>query len=293
MVRAAGSLSLAIPVSMSLFAQEWVEISPEVAATHLVKKLEPVYPTFAKSAGVEGVVRIEIGISKDGTISTVAGKTGPPSLYKAAEDALLRYRYRPFVRDGHPVNVTTAANFIFQLVSHQNMEQLYPNPNLTSKSFAFFESHRSTTQYSDSLQKWLKEDLRKQNKEMACGDPGLAYDTDVFQLGLGDRDDHLYLVARQKKCLCGATGNCPLELVEENKSGIRQVAAASGWGVALDLRNGASSPDVFFISNMGGGQSNVAGFIKAAGEWGQLYCGQINSSLDSGTGEKDDVHICH
>jgi hypothetical protein len=55
--------------------QKWQEVSQEIAASHLLRKAEPVYPAFAKAAGVEGVVRIAVGIYTDGRIHS----TSPPA----------------------------------------------------------------------------------------------------------------------------------------------------------------------------------------------------------------------
>jgi outer membrane biosynthesis protein TonB len=71
MLQVAVLLAFALLFSGALKAQEWQEVSQETAASHLLRKVEPDYPAFAKAAGVEGVVRIRVGIYTDGRIHSV------------------------------------------------------------------------------------------------------------------------------------------------------------------------------------------------------------------------------
>ena len=43
---------LLVMASFPVAGQEWIKVTPETAASHLVKKVEPVYPAFAKAAGI-------------------------------------------------------------------------------------------------------------------------------------------------------------------------------------------------------------------------------------------------
>jgi hypothetical protein len=84
----------------------------------------------------------------------------------------------------------------------------------------------------------------------------------------------LYLVSIEDPCICGATGNCAIDLVEVEPGRIRIVGGASGWGYALVHREGPLGlPDVFLIQNMSAADSVAAGFANLGGEWGQLYRG--------------------
>src|SRR5512142_3325071 len=66
MMRPFPTLFLALAGLAALPSQEVPRVSAEAAASHLVRTGEPVYPAFARAAGLEGVVRFEVGISTYG-----------------------------------------------------------------------------------------------------------------------------------------------------------------------------------------------------------------------------------
>jgi uncharacterized protein YqkB len=268
--------------------QEWQEISQETAESHLLKKVDPVYPAFAKAAGVEGVVRIRVGINTNGRIGFVEIKSGPPCLFKAPEDAVLQYVYRPFEVDGHLANADTNVDVAFKLPTQHNVEQSYPPPMVTELTFSSVESTSPAAHPSAALRKWLDEDLQKKRAYSSCDASASTYDDKVMQVPQSDPAAHLYLVYRHEACMCGASGNCPLELIEVDGTGVHGVLDSRGGAVALWERKGALAPDVFFIAHMSAEYANIAGFVKVAGKWDQLYCGKyFNDEI-----EKSEIHIC-
>ncbi len=110
-------------------------------------------------------------------------------------------------------------------------------------------------------------------------------------LALKNRGTHLYVVNPRMNCLCGATGNCPIELVEENAGGVRRVAGTIGWGFYAYPHQDSPYPDIFIPSHVSCCEISVVGYSNVAGEWGQLYCGKIVT--DGGQQETDDVQVCH
>jgi outer membrane biosynthesis protein TonB len=54
------------------------------AEQHLVEHSAPAYPTIAKLAGVEGVVRLTLEVSQSGEVIRVIESTGPSLLLRAA-----------------------------------------------------------------------------------------------------------------------------------------------------------------------------------------------------------------
>ena len=287
MLQATTLLSFILLCSTSLEAQEWHEVSQEIAASQLLRKAEPVYPAFAKAAGVEGVVRIAVGIYTDGRIHSMGIEGGPPSLTQAAKEALSRYVYRPFENDGHLVNVTTIVDVVFKLPSPQNVEQSYPPPTVSDLSFSFLES-KTATQLSPALQKWLDEDLRKKRAYFSCDASASTSDDKIIQVPVLDTATRLYIVFRHEQCMCGASGNCPLELVEVDATAVHSVIDSSGGEVALRRRKDASVPDIFSESHMSAAYASIVGFVKIAGNWGQLYCGTYFGSKT----EESEIHVC-
>jgi TonB family protein len=77
----------------------------------------PEYPPLAKDAHVQGTVRLEAIIGKDGTIQDLKAISGHPLLIKAALDAVARWRYQPTRLRGEPVEVVTEIDVKFTLSS--------------------------------------------------------------------------------------------------------------------------------------------------------------------------------
>ncbi|NJM54195.1 MAG: energy transducer TonB [Blastocatellia bacterium] len=78
-------------------------------------KVNPNYPPAARSMRTTGTVKIEVLVNEDGSIAEVQKKTGPTLLQQAAIDALKRWKFKPFVRDGQPVKATGFVSFNFNL----------------------------------------------------------------------------------------------------------------------------------------------------------------------------------
>ncbi|CAN5757037.1 hypothetical protein BH24ACI3_BH24ACI3_12070 [soil metagenome] len=79
------------------------------------RQFAPVYPPTARQMRTTGVVRVEIVVNEDGEVAEVINSSGPTLLQPAAKDAIKRWRFRPFTRDGQPVKATGFVNFNFSL----------------------------------------------------------------------------------------------------------------------------------------------------------------------------------
>jgi TonB family protein len=88
--------------------QKSIRIGGRVAQANLTTKVQPVYPTAAKSAGVQGVVEMEATISKDGVPVELRVVSSPSSdLSESALEAVRQWRYRPTLLNGQPVEIVT------------------------------------------------------------------------------------------------------------------------------------------------------------------------------------------
>jgi peptidyl-prolyl cis-trans isomerase A (cyclophilin A) len=92
-----------------------VNISSGVAQGMLVSKTPPVYPTAARQAGISGTVVLAATIDTDGTVKELHVVSGPDLLQQAALDAVREWRFRPYLLNGHPVEVRTTINIVFSL----------------------------------------------------------------------------------------------------------------------------------------------------------------------------------
>jgi protein TonB len=92
-----------------------VHLSSGVVAGMIISRPDPVYPAIAKAAHVQGAVILHAIISKQGTIENLSVISGNGMLVNAAKDAVQRWRYRPYLLNGEPVEVETSitVNFTF------------------------------------------------------------------------------------------------------------------------------------------------------------------------------------
>jgi protein TonB len=76
----------------------------------VIRRVEPIYPPFARTARIEGTVVLDAVIRKNGTVEEVTVITSAhPSLDRAAADALKRWRFTPGDRD---VIMSLTVNFV-------------------------------------------------------------------------------------------------------------------------------------------------------------------------------------
>lgn len=90
-------------------------VPPDAAQTLLVNRVAPVYPPLARQARIQGTVILDVIITKTGEISDVKLVSGHPMLAPAAIEAVRQWRYRPYEKDGEPVDVKTTVQVNFKL----------------------------------------------------------------------------------------------------------------------------------------------------------------------------------
>lgn len=82
---------------------------------YATKQQPPTYPATARQMRATGVVRLEIEVDENGEVAEVNKASGPTLLQPAARDAIKKWRFKPFTRDGQPVRATGFVNFNFSL----------------------------------------------------------------------------------------------------------------------------------------------------------------------------------
>lgn len=92
-----------------------VRIGGVVAQANLIRSVQPVYPVAAKMARIQGVVEFEAVINQQGLVEKLQLISGHPLLVDAARNAILQWRYRPTLLNGHPVPVATMITIRFTL----------------------------------------------------------------------------------------------------------------------------------------------------------------------------------
>ncbi|MBV8771920.1 MAG: TonB family protein [Deltaproteobacteria bacterium] len=91
-----------------------VVVSQGVSQGLLLKKVPPVYPPMAVRLRKEGAVQLLATINKQGLISNVKVISGDSILAKSATDAVLQWKYRPYLLNGQPVEMETQITINFQ-----------------------------------------------------------------------------------------------------------------------------------------------------------------------------------
>jgi protein TonB len=254
-LRACFLVSLWISVSVPLAAQERIKVSEETAASRLIKKVEPEYPAFAKAVGIEGTVRLHVGIGMSGRIGSLMETTGPLCLYEAAKDAILQYVYKPFEQGGKAVAADTTVTVIFKL--NGNTALPLPPPKVSSADFSGFgrfvrsgETHVyrcdvCVTDASATLRKWLAEELRNEAKAAEDGSESspevvsvekqvmnavepLPETIELVEAPVKESGVELYILRLRLAAFCGATGNCPIKVIEADSAGPHKVAEDFG-----------------------------------------------------------------
>jgi TonB family protein len=92
-----------------------IRVGAQVQQGNLIQQVPPVYPPLARQARIQGVVRFNVIIGKDGRVSQIVLISGHPLLVTAAQDAVKQWIYRPTLLNGEPVEVATVVDVQFML----------------------------------------------------------------------------------------------------------------------------------------------------------------------------------
>jgi protein TonB len=80
--------------------------------------VQPVYPSLARNARIQGTVVLSAVISKAGTIENLRVVSGHPLLVTAAIEAVSQWRYRPYILNREPIEVETQIMVNFSLAGN-------------------------------------------------------------------------------------------------------------------------------------------------------------------------------
>lgn len=92
-----------------------IRVSGGVQSAKLVYSPKPSYPPLAKTARVQGMVRIQAIIDRDGAIRNLQVLSGPPLLIEVAKQAVQQWRYQPTTLNGEAVEVITEIDVNFTI----------------------------------------------------------------------------------------------------------------------------------------------------------------------------------
>jgi protein TonB len=75
----------------------------------------PTYPELAQRVGIQGVVKLQVRVQKDGRVEVLKLLQGEPALADAAITAVKQWRGKPAWINGKQVEVVSTVTFNFQL----------------------------------------------------------------------------------------------------------------------------------------------------------------------------------
>lgn len=87
----------------------------DVQQAKLISAPRRPYPPLAAQANVQGTVRLQAVIGKDGSVADLEAVSGHPLLLQTALDSVRQWRYQPTLQDGQPVEVATTIDLNFRL----------------------------------------------------------------------------------------------------------------------------------------------------------------------------------
>ena len=84
-----------------------LNVPPEVMESHCITMVSPTYPQTDGISRRHSTVVVRVVIWKSGSVYPMRAVSGDTSLEAEAMNAVRLWHYKPFLRDGEPIDVTT------------------------------------------------------------------------------------------------------------------------------------------------------------------------------------------
>lgn len=118
-----------VQIAISNVADEMPKLAPEpatlprfggavsqgIVAATLIQRVNPTYPSQARSHGIDGDVVLDVTIGDDGSVHKVAVVSGPGILTNAAVTAVRQWRFSPALLNGKPLEIQKRVTIVFKL----------------------------------------------------------------------------------------------------------------------------------------------------------------------------------
>lgn len=82
---------------------------------YATKRNTPAYPSIARNMRLTGIVKVDVIVDEEGKVIEVQNADGPTLLQNAAAEAVRKWKFKPFTRDGEPVRALGFVSFNFNL----------------------------------------------------------------------------------------------------------------------------------------------------------------------------------
>jgi TonB family protein len=92
-----------------------LEVSEDFADDQVIHRVHPTYPKQALAKKLHGNVVLQVIVSKQGKVDSLALISGDPMLGQAAQSAVKQWRYKPYWHNGEPTDFQTRVTVDFKL----------------------------------------------------------------------------------------------------------------------------------------------------------------------------------
>lgn len=92
-----------------------VTVGGGVRPPKLIREVRPAYPPLARQARIQGAVKLNAVLGREGTVQSLRLVSGHPLLAPAALDAVRQWLYEPTLLNGQPVEVILVVDVNFRL----------------------------------------------------------------------------------------------------------------------------------------------------------------------------------
>ena len=92
-----------------------MSVIEDVAEEHLLNRIEPDYPEYARTQRLQGTVILNVDVGKDGTVHSLSRVAGDSQLALLAAKAVRQWKFAPLVRNGAPVSFESQVTLSFAL----------------------------------------------------------------------------------------------------------------------------------------------------------------------------------
>lgn len=92
-----------------------LDLAEAAADSRIIYKIAPEYPDIARRGHIEGPVSVRILVNTGGVVEKMTPLKGNPFLLIAAMNAVQKWRYRPYLINGAPVEFQSVVTVKFSL----------------------------------------------------------------------------------------------------------------------------------------------------------------------------------
>ncbi len=96
------------------FADGEIRVDEAQFRSHIKSHVDPVYPPIAKQMKVAGKVTLDAYVDTDGSVDKVEPTSGNPLLTRSGADAVKKWKFSTFTKDGKPVRAIVPVSLEFR-----------------------------------------------------------------------------------------------------------------------------------------------------------------------------------